>query len=221
MGNILRFRGVSPTRAYREMRMRNPPPSTGVFFLALLIFWLPPSLLYSQRSSTKTSLCEALARPARFNGKGVEFRAKYSGTFEGSWITDTECAAAGELLLPSDHELAKRYGVDDVTTALSARYAIDDVIRDHAWEEFDSSRRHLYTGLTLPSADCNDYLTADFVGFLLIRRNFKIKNGFGNGWGHLGGSRFLLVLRSVSNVSPHACAGRPSDVPPPFAGDSH
>ena len=201
--------------------MRNQPFSTAVFLLALLIFSLTPSLLYGERPFIKTSLCEALTHPERFDGKMVEFHAKYSGTFEGTWITDAECAAAGELLLPSDHGLARRYGVDDAVTRLSARYAIDDVIRDHDWEEFDFSRRHPYTGLTLPSADCNDYVTADFTGFLLIRRNFKIKNGFGNGWGHLGGSRFLLVLRSVSNVSPHACAGRPSDVPPPIAGDSH
>jgi hypothetical protein len=202
------------------MRMRNQSLSTAVFSLALLIFGLTPSLLYGQRLFIKTSLCEALTHPAQFDGKRVEFRAKYSGTFEGTWITDTECAAAGELLLPSDNGLARRYGIDDVVTRLSASYAIDDVIRDHAWEEFDFSRRHLYTGLTLPSTDCNDYVTADFAGILLIKRNVKIKNGFGNGWGHLGVSRFLLVLRSVSNVSPHACAGRPSDVPRPFAGDS-
>jgi len=201
--------------------MRNQSLSTAVFSLALLIFSLKPSLLYGQPPFVKTSLCEALTHPARFDAKRVEFHAKYSGTFEGTWITDTQCAAAGELLLPSDHDLARRYGVDDVVTRLAASYAIDDVIRDHAWEEFDFSRRHLYTGLTLPGADCNDYVTADFAGFLLIKRNFKIKNGFGNGWGHLGGSRFLLILRSVSNVSPHACAGRPSDVPPPMAGDSH
>ena len=30
-----------------------------------------------------------------------------------------------------------------------------------------------------------------------------MKNGFGNGWDHLGTSRFLLVLRSVSNVTAH------------------
>jgi len=43
----------------------------------------------------KTSLCKALTHPARFDGKRVEFHAKYFGTFEGTWITDTECAAAG------------------------------------------------------------------------------------------------------------------------------
>jgi hypothetical protein len=202
---------------YRGMRMRNKPLSTVVF----LIFSLTPSLLYGQRPFIKTRLCEALNHPARFDGKMVEFRAKYSGTFEGTWITDTECSATGELLLPADHDLARRYGVEDAVTKLLARYTIDDVIRDHSWEEFDFSRRHLYGGQTLPSTDCNDYVTADFAGVLLIRRNFKIKNGFGSGWGHLGGSRFLLVLGSVSSVLPHACAGRPSDVPPPITGDSH
>ena|SRR2546428_13819564 len=94
------------------MRMWTPFVSTVVFSFVVVISSLTPSLLYGQRPFVKTSMCEALTHSTRFDGKRVEFHAKYSGTFEGTWITDTECAAAGELLLPSDHGLARRYGVD-------------------------------------------------------------------------------------------------------------
>ena len=67
---------------------------------------------------------------------------------------------------------------------------------------------------TVEQADY-DYLTADFTGVLLVKRNFRFKNGFGNGWGHLGASRFLLILRSVHDVSAHPCACPPRDLPPP------
>jgi len=210
--------GVSPTREDCEIRMRSQPASTAAFLLLLLIFFVATSPLYCQRPFIRTTLCEALAHPERFDGKRVELHAKYSGTFEGTWLTDRGCDAVGELILPFDHDLAIRYGVDDLVTKLSKRYGIDDVVRGRAWEEFDFSRRRLYTAMTRPSADCCDYLTADFAGVLIVKRNFRVKNGVRNGWGHLRGSRFLLVLRSVSNVSPHPCAGRPSGVLPPIVG---
>jgi hypothetical protein len=197
------------------MRMRRLSSSTAALSFALLIFAVTTSPVYCQQPFIRTSLCKALAHPARFDGKRVEFHAKYSGTFEGTWLTYGACGAAGELMLPNDHYRATFYGVDDIVTKLSKRYGIDDVVRDLAWDEFDSSSRRLYTGMTLPTADCCDYVTADFAGVLVIKRNFRVKNGFGNGWGHMGASRFLLVLRSVSDVSPHPCAGRQGDVAPP------
>jgi hypothetical protein len=173
------------------------------------------SPLHSQQQSVRTSLCEALAHEALFDGKRVEVHAKYSGTFEGTWLTDSKCDAVGELVLPSDRQLQARYAVETVVTRLSKRYGIDDVNRDKDWELFDFSRRRLYTGLTPPQIGCCDHITADFDGILIIKRNFRVKNGFGNGWGHLSGSRFLLVVRSVSNVAPHPCTGTPTDSSPP------
>lgn len=172
------------------------------------------SPLHSQQRSIKTSLCGALANEARFDGKRIQVHAKYSGTFEGTWLTDSECDAVGKLVLPFDHQVLVRYGVDGVVTRLSKKYRIDDVIRNRAWEQFDFSRRRLYTGMTQPTAGCSDYITGDFDGIVVIKRNFRVKDGFGNGWGHLGGSQFLLVLSSVSSVAPHPCAGTPSDSPP-------
>jgi hypothetical protein len=189
---------------------------TSWFLLPLLILFGMTSPLYSQQRSIRTSVCEALSHEARFDGKRVQVHARYSGTFEGTWLGDSKCDPVGELVLPFDHQLLARYGVDGVVTKLAKRYRIDDVVRDRAWEQFDFSCRRLYTGVTQPAAGCCDYVMADFDGILIIKRNFRVKNGFGNGWGHLGGSRFLLVLSSVSNVAPHPCAGTPSDLSPPI-----
>jgi len=151
------------------------------------------------------SLCEALAHPARFDGKTVRFRAKYGGTFEGNWLSDDHCNGVGELVLPGYSELAERYGISNVAERAA------DVVRDSAWRYFDSSSCRLYTGMSVKKADGTfqkgdyDYLTAAFSGVLVIKRNFKIYNGFGNGWGHWGMSRFLLIISSVSDVSPHPC----------------
>jgi hypothetical protein len=161
------------------------------------------------------SLCEALAHPARFDGKTVRSRAKYGGTFEGSWLSDDHCDGVGELVLPGYSELAERYGISKVAERA------EDMVRDSAWRYFDSSSRRLYTGMSVTRADGTidqgdyDYLTADFTGVLVVKRNFHVKNGFGNGWGHLGASSFLLILRSVHDVSAHPCACPPRDLPPP------
>lgn len=184
--------------------------------LPSLVLFGMTSTLYSQQRSVRTSICEALSHEARFDGKRVQVHARYSGTSEGTWLGDSECDAVGELVFPFDHQLLARYGVDGVVTKLSKRYRIDDVIRDQAWEQFDFSRRRLYTGVIQTAAGCCDYVTADFDGILVIKRNFRMKNGFGNGWGHLGGSQFLVVLSSVSNVAPHPCAGTPSDLSAPI-----
>jgi hypothetical protein len=197
------------------MRTLMRSASIRAFVFALVAFLTISSPLCCQPSAIRISLCRALAHPTEFDGKMVEFHAKYSGTTEGTWITDGDCGA-GELMFPGDHNSALRYGVDEPVAKLLNRYGFDDVVRSRAWEEFDLSRRRLYTGLTMPAPGCCDYIMADFAGVLIIKRNYRFKNGFGNGWGHLGGSKFLFLLRSVSNVSPHACAGIPSDAAPPI-----
>lgn len=197
------------------MQIRSRFHPAGMFALGLLIAPLMPVLAYCEHAAIRIPLCRALAHPAQFDGRLVEFRAKYSGTFEETWLTDEGCKAVGELILPFEHNKAERYGVDDAIVRASKRYGFDDLVRDQAWGHFDLSSRRLYTGLTLPSAGCCDYITADFTGVLVVRRYFRIKNGLGNGWGHLRGSRFLLIMRSVSNVSPLPCLGIPSEVLPP------
>src|SRR5256885_46474 len=65
---------------------------------------------YSQQSSLRTTLREALAHTSQFDGKRVQFHARYSGTFEGMWLGDSE--ALGEVVLPFDRQLQARYGVE-------------------------------------------------------------------------------------------------------------
>ena len=132
------------------------------------------------------------------------------------WLGDSECDAVGEVVLPFQRELQARYGVEHVVTRLSRKFGIDDVVRDKEWDQFDFSRRRIYTVMAQPKAGCCTDIMAEFDGILIIKRNFRVRNGFGNGWGHLGVSRFLLVLRSVSDVTPHACAGTQGDSSPPM-----
>ena len=201
--------------------------SVTAFLFASLLFALIVPCLHSQvvgparpvtRSSAEflqTSICEALANPERFNGKKVKFKAKYSGTWEGAWLSDNECeGGAGELLLPGYSELAGRYRI------LQLAEQAPELVRNKAWLDFDSATRRLYTGMSYTTTDGTvhqgdyDYVTAEFSGLLVIKRNFRVKNGFGNGWGHLRMSRFLLIVSSVSAVSAHPCACPRPDVPP-------
>jgi hypothetical protein len=152
------------------------------------------------RIPLRTSLCAALANPARFNGKKVKIHFKYSGTSEGNWLSDEHCTAIGDLVVPD--QLREHSGVSDT-------------VQDHGWQEFESASRRLYNGL-LNRGDY-DYVSADFTGILSIKRNFRVKNGFGNGWGHLGMSQFRLMLISVTNVVPHPCACPTSDSSPSAA----
>lgn len=196
-------------------RMHSPAHFMGKSFLAWCVFPLAIAPLFAQGRSRpirsgssesvtskflQTSLCEALADPARFDGKMVKFRAKYSGTSEGTWLSAQDCSEIGELLVPFNNKFGEEMG-------------IANVVRDGGWQDFDSARRRLHNELS--NRGDYDYLTADFAGVLVIRRNFRVKNGFGNGWGHLGMNRFRLLLISVSKVSPHHCDCPTSDVPPP------
>jgi hypothetical protein len=161
-----------------------------------------------------TSICEALASPERFDRKKVKFKAKYSGTWEGVWLSDDRCKSWGELILPGYSELAEFYRISQLTQQAP------DLVRDKSWLDFESASRRLYTGMSYTTTDGTlhegdyDYVTADFSGVLVIKRNFKVRNGFGNGWGHLRMSRFLLIVTSVSDVSAHQCACPRPDVPP-------
>ena len=193
--------------------------------LELALFSGMISLLYSQvpsktdRTPIKTTVCEALSHPETLDGKLVEIHADFYASWEGAGLSDGKCEGAGELVRPFQHGLAKPYA--DALRGVAKRYGLDDVVRDQAWREFDSASRRLYTGMgeTLPDGTTKwgdyGYISADFAGVLVIKRNFRVKNGFGNGWGHLGMSRFLLVVRSVSNVSPHPCACPSSGRVPP------
>ena len=56
---------------------------------------------------------------SRFNGKRVRLHAIYSATWEGAWLSENQCDAFGQLVLPWGR-FSNRYGFDDVVRA-SAR----------------------------------------------------------------------------------------------------
>jgi hypothetical protein len=158
----------------------------------------------------QVSICEALAQPKRFNWKLAEIHGTYSATVEGAWISDTDCKdLLGEIVPPFQRGIDKTY--DEVIRRVAKEYGIADVVRDKGWKDFDYASNQLYTGLSYRLSDGTmtrgkyDYVRADLTGVLVVKRNFRVNHGFGNGWGHLGMSRFLLILRSVSNVAPHPC----------------
>ena len=112
------------------------------------------------------------------------------------------------VVSPRTDGLEKHYG--KAVQRAATRSGLVNVDRDEAWMEFISASHQLNVGLGRVLADGTtdwgkyDFISADFTGVLLIRRNFHVrKHGGGNGWGHLGMSRFLLLFKSVSNVSPH------------------
>jgi len=192
------------------------------FLLELLLLFLlcvvyQPSSIADEHFKTplsvvflKTSLCDALAHPESYeNGKPVEVHARYHATWEGAWLSDNGCEGVGQLVVPPSPKIEKSYA--QVLQRVAKEYQLTHVVRDNSWEDFESSARRLYTGLVVvphdpATAPAYDYITAEFTGVLVMKDNFRVKNGFGNGWGHLGMSRFLLVVQSVSNVTPHPCA---------------
>jgi hypothetical protein len=158
----------------------------------------------------KTSICDAFAHPENYeNGKPVELHARYHATWEGAWLSDSECEGVGQLVVPPSPKIEKSYA--QVLRRVAKQYGLTHVVRDNSWQDFESASRQLSTGwVVVPpdpaTAPAYDYVTADFTGVLVMKHDFQVKSGFGNGWGHLGMARFLLVLRSVSNVVPHPCA---------------
>jgi len=174
--------------------------------VAFALFFVVSLPLFCQTVPVKTSICEAFAHPERFEGKLVEIKATYSATFEGAWISDSACRDyLGEIVDSEQHGMAKEYA--DVVRDMKRKFALKGMAQNEAWQEFNYASSRLFTGMgpTQPDGTTVKYhsITADFVGVMVIRRNFKVRNGFGNGWGHLGASRFLLILTSVANVTPH------------------
>jgi hypothetical protein len=195
-------------------------PAQCGFLLRLLVFCVASQALIvadDTQSSVpkptaffKTSICDALAHPENYaNGKPVEVHARYHATWEGAWLSDSECEGVGQLVVPPSPNIEKSYAL--VLRRVAKQYKLTHAVRDKGWQDFDSATQRLYTGLVVvphapATAPAYDYVTADFSGILVMKQSFHVKNGFGNGWGHLRMARFLLVLRSVSNVMPHPCA---------------
>jgi hypothetical protein len=156
----------------------------------------------------RTSICDVLAHTENYeNGKPVELHARYHATWEGSWLSDGECEGVGQIVMPPESpKIENAYA--QVLRRVAKQYGLTHVVQDKGWQDFNSAIKRLYTGIDVvphdPATDpAYDYVTADFSGVIVAKQKFRFENGFGNGWGHLGAGKFLLVLQSVSNVVPH------------------
>jgi len=71
------------------------------------------------------------------------------------------------------------------------------------------------------SSNCKfDYIEAEFTGVLHVKKNFRVKEGFGNGFGNMGLSSMRLDIDTVRNVAPHLMQGTPANIVVP-GEDSH
>ena len=142
-----------------------------------------------------TSVCEVLAHPERFQEKVVTMRVRYSGTWEGFYLSDASCKGdenQGTDLIyvatPSDPTLPREYTVSANKNA--------------EWQGFYNAAKHICNGLEIEKC-YYDYVSADFSGLVIVKSDFRVKGGFGNGFGHLRLSKVALIPQMISNVVPH------------------
>jgi hypothetical protein len=166
----------------------------------------------------KTSVCELLKSPDRFNGRIVEVRAKFLGRFEWSGLVDANCAGylladneefpglsgkSGEYaFLPSFRELDYPDGLDWKPIALPRPVRL---VKNAAYQQFDdAARKNPMRGaplfdITITVVGRFDHLPQQMVA---IRENRREKpRPYMAGFGHLNASLNRLVWQSVSDVS--------------------
>jgi hypothetical protein len=131
------------------------------------------------------SLCELLAHPDQFDGRTVRLRANYSGTWEGYYLTDTACTA----LHAQGEGIVYVAGTNDLTLP---RHLSVEFVNDDGAREFAVAAKSICNGMNETHyvagkvESCQyDYVTADFVGLIVVKKGFRVRDGFGNGFGHL------------------------------------
>jgi len=147
-----------------------------------------------QPTPVKTNVCKLFGNPSAFDGKIVQIKATFSGSWEGEYLRDAKCEKAiwfttpegspgvAAMVVPADHPTPR-----PLTFAL---------VKDADYEKFT---RYAYA--TVENLQREYEVTATFTGRIDHCNGFK-KNpdGFGNGFGHMGASEFQFVMKSVSDV---------------------
>ncbi len=139
-------------------------------------------------------ICNIFAHPERFHQRTVRFHGNYATTWEGGYITEPSCETGG----------ANKAAAILVTTAddptLPKKYSVS--WSDESWRAFTAT--HLCGGMEPDRTECrHGFVTADFTGLLVVKKRFRFRNGFGNGFGHLRAAKFAVLLQSVSAITPH------------------
>lgn len=172
----------------------------------------------------KTTLCELLKTPEKFNGKMVEVRATVKSGFEWGGLTDASCSA--NLLSDNDRfpalegrtgEYAFIHSFSDLKNLKHLKWkriirpTPVRVVEDQSYKQYEH-----YVGQRLKRADgdvcfeCPLYeVTLTVTGrfdhleqpLILVRENHREKpTTYNAGFGHLNASLNRLVWQSVSEV---------------------
>jgi hypothetical protein len=107
--------------------------------------------------TVRSSVCEVLKRPQRFEGMTLTLHARYSGTWEGFYLDDASCEHRGAIYLsyPNPEPL------------LPKQYASLSLVRDDGLAKFEADSRALCNGMSLL---CDfDSLQADFTGVIMVK----------------------------------------------------
>jgi hypothetical protein len=161
----------------------------------------------AQTRSKATTICQIAAMPAVYANKMVSFRAIYAGSFEGSYLVDPICRKSVWFTLPDGNANVAVIAVHGSYPKTPERNF--ELIKG---EEYDKFRKFAYA--TLENLQPEYKVTAMFTGRIDRCKDFKVnKDGFGNGFGQMGGSEFQLVLLSISEVKAKKAEGVLRSVP--------
>src|SRR3954453_18934422 len=116
------------------------------------------------------TICALTQRTTELHGKRISVRGRLGGTWEGYYIADPRCES--ELI--------------DIRVHLNGASPERNT--------FEAAVAGLCNGM---SSNCKfDYIEAEFTGVLHVKKNFRVKEGFGNGFGNMG----LSSMRPASNA---------------------
>jgi hypothetical protein len=143
-----------------------------------------------------TSVCRVFQSPDAFDGKVVQIRARYAGSWEGAYLVDDQCQEPIWFTTPDGISSIRSIAVISVSgDQARAPEVTFSLVKDNDYEQF--SRFAYATENLQPVYD----VTATFIGRVDHVRRFQIHaNGFGNGFGQMGRSELQFVLKSVTDV---------------------
>jgi hypothetical protein len=164
--------------------------------VAILLTCQSALLAQSPQKIVGTSICKIFSKPSAYDGKLVRIRAVYAGSFEGSYLFDPKCGKDVWFTTPIS------------AVAVSGLYP---KVAEPSFSLIEDKEYQKFKHFAYPTAENlqpSYRVTATFTGRIDQRKGFKIeKNAFGNGFGHLGGSEFQFILRSVSDVAAEEAKG--------------
>ncbi len=159
--------------------------------------------------------CKIYSNPSAYDGVMVRIRAVYSGSFEGSYLSDIKCFDKS-LWFTAPEGIASMAAAN-LGGRSYPKVAEPDftLVKDKEYEKFT---RFAYA--TVENLEPAYRVTATFTGRLDRCRDFRLgKNWVGNGFGQMGQSEYQLVLKSVSEIDVEQATGHVETVPSKLPDD--